>query len=239
MDGTGDDVKLLVAVGLRLIILVHVGHRDEIVGITVDEEHRTVALGKLLHGRGLLEVPAVAALRDDAGAVQDRERGQVEAVLQVVGELVPGGGVAAVLDEGADVGREVVAAHHHGRGSAHGHAVDHHEVILEDVVGHHRPVFHVQPVQPAHLGGLALGITVVLQVRDHDVVVELVPVHFHEVHEDEMVVRIAVHDDGGALCGGRILGGSIDGVKLVAVRIHAGDILDDPLCQCIYQFLPG
>ena len=32
-----------------------------------------------------------------------------------------------------------------------------------------------------------------------------------------------------SLCPGGILGGCIDGVEFVAVRIHAGDILEDPL----------
>ena len=153
----------------------------------------------------------------------------LEAVLEVVGELVPGGGVAAVLDEGADVGREVVAAHHHRGGRAHGHAVHDGEVVLEDVVGDRGPVFHVQAVEPAHLGGLALGVAEELEVRDHHVIVELVAVHAHEVHEDKVVVGVAVDDDGGTLGRGGILGGGVDGVQLVAVRVRAGDVLEDAL----------
>ena len=99
------------------------------------------------------------------------------------------------------------------------------------------PVFHVQTVEPAHLGGHALGVAEELQVRDHDIIVELVAVHAHEVHEDEVVVRVAVDDDGRALGRSGILGGGVNGVELVTVRIRAVDILEDALL--VQVVIPG
>ena len=57
----------------------------------------------------------------------------------------------------------------------------------------------------------------IVEIRHHDVVVEVVPVHPHQVQETDVVVGVAVHNDRGTLRFGRIGGGGIDPVELVTV----------------------
>ena len=54
----------------------------------------------------------------------------------------------------------------------------------------------------------------ILQIRHHHIVVELIPVHLYQIQEDEVVVGIAVHYHRSAFCLGGILCGSVDCVHL-------------------------
>ena len=202
---------------------------NEVVGVAVDEEHRAVALLELLHGRSLPESPAVLHLGHKAGALKHIGRDESEALLSVVVELQHHRGVTAVLHEGANIFGKRVATGHHHRCAAHGNAVEHHEVVVEDVVCHRDPLLDVETVVPAHLDMVAFGIAVILKVREEDVVVKVVAVHAHQIQEHEVVVAVAVDHDCSSLCGSRILGRNVAGVNLEIVVAHDEGIPEDTL----------
>ena len=229
VDGTGGHPVLLVALFLGVVVLPEVFERDKVVGVSMDEQHRLLTLGQGLAAIGLREGPAEFALGNDAGAGEDYLGQQRAHVLEVLGELAADRAVAAVFHEALHVVRQLLAAGHHNGGGAHGHAVQHHKVVLEQVVGNINPLHHIQAVLPAHLDLVTLGITVVLQVREEDIVVELVPVHTHQVEEHIVVVPVAVHHDGGAVGLGGIGGRHGAGVQLKAFVIGDPVILEDAL----------
>ena len=237
MDGAGGDPHFLVALDLGVVVQLEVREGYEVVGVSVDEEHRAVALGQLLDGRGFPEAPAVFLFRHQAGALEHIRRDEPEAFLAIVVELPDHGGVAAVLDEAADVFRQRIAAGHHDGRGAHGHAVQHHEVIFEDFMRDLRPLLHVVAVVPAHLDVVALRIAVVLQVREEHVVIELVAVHPNQVKEHDVVVSVTVHHDGGAAGRGGILRRHVAGVYLEVVVSCNGGVFQH--AQDLERIVPG
>ena len=104
--------------------------------------------------------------------------------------------------------------------------MDDHEVIVPDAVDERYPPFYVKPVQPSHLHGLALRISVIMEVRHEYVVVQGIPVHPHEIHEADVVVGVAMDDDSGTFSLARLRSGGIDGVELESAFSDHGRVLE-------------
>ena len=107
--------------------------------------------------------------------------------------------------------------------------MDNHEVVTENAMGYLSPLQHVETVEPTHLDGIATGIAVILEVRNEDIVVEIVAIHPHEVEEDEVVVAVAMDHDGGTLGLLRVLCRGIYGVDADVVVAGNYSILQDAL----------
>lgn len=87
MDGPLGDPHLLIAVDLGIVVPLEVAEGNEVVGIAVDKEHGTVAVGKLVERRSLPEAPAVPVPCDETCALEDIRRNEAEALLAVIVEL--------------------------------------------------------------------------------------------------------------------------------------------------------
>ena len=67
----------------------------------------------------------------------------------------------------------------------------------------------------------------VLKVGEHDVIVELIPVHAYKIEEYKVVVPISVDHNRGALGICRIGSRNIARVNLVAIVTYNNGILED------------
>ena len=148
----------------------------------------------------------------------------MEHLLQIMLVLVPDRRVAAILDEGPDIFRELLAAGHHRGGAAHGDSVHHEKVVSENLVGLFDEADGIESVQPAHLDGIALGIAVVVEIRDEDIVVERITVHPHQIEEADVIVGVAMDHDRRALGVCRIGGRDIFIVEVAAAFAFEGSV---------------
>src|SRR3712207_9294146 len=73
------------------------GH--ESVTAAVDEEHGLRATTDAVDGRKITEIPPVAPLGEQGCGVKQGERRQRELLIELLGKLIKGAGVAAILHE--------------------------------------------------------------------------------------------------------------------------------------------
>ena len=144
-----------------------------------------------------------------------------------MGELVPHRGIAAILHKGTEIRGQILPAEHHRGRCAHGHPMDHQEIITPDIMGHFAPAAHIQAVQPSHLDGPALGQAMIMQIGHHHVVIQAVTVHPHQVQEADVVIGIAMHHHSRSLRFGRTARRCKDGMQPIAVFPDQGGIAKD------------
>ena len=229
MHSSGHLPLLLVAVLLGIVVYLKMRERNEVVGIAVNEEHRQYALGHLSRRRSLPETPAILFLSNKTRTLKHIRRNKPEALLTVGVELLDHGSITAVLDKALDIIGQRVATGHHDRSAAHRDAVKNHKAVVEQLVGDRDPLLNVQTVKPPHLNLVTLRIAVILQVREEHVVVELVPVHTHQIQEYIVIVAISVDNDGRSFSLLGPCGGHIAGMQLLAVPAGRPGVLENTL----------
>jgi len=116
--------------------------------------------------------------------------------------------------------------------------VENGEIVLENVVSDIGPLFYIISVEPTHLGVITLGISVILKVREYDIVVEVVAIHTDKIQEYIMVVSVTVYYDCGASCVCRVCCRNIAGVNPVSVKcaVYSG-IFED--AESLEAVIPG
>ena len=87
-------------------------------------------------------------------------------------------------------------------------------------VGHGRPLQHIQTIEPTHVDMVALALPVGIQVGHQNVHAQQMMIDVGDVQHVQTVAPIAMHQQGGALCGGdgRQIHGMEHGVALAAAQ---------------------
>ena len=158
--------------------------------------------------------------------MEQREGREPELRLQLLAELVPYARIAAVVYKAAHIAGEVFARHHHRCGSSHGYAVYHHpERIAEESRSRADPLHHVQPVEPAHLDGLASALSRMAQVGHQDVVSERMVVHVSDVEHVGGTVSVSVNHQ-------RRVSRRTGGIRIERVESRSVGSRDERVFQC-------
>ena len=74
-----------------------------------------------------------------------------------------------------------------------------HEIIIPDIMCHYCKLLDIKPVKPSHLDSPTFRFTMVMEVRDHHIVIEFVPIHPDQVEETDVVVGVAMNHNSRSL----------------------------------------
>ena len=193
----------------------------------MDEEHRQAAFCDLRQRRGLAEIPPVFQVAQPAGRIQQRECRQPERRLQFLGELVPDARIAAIFDKAPDVGPLGLARGHHRRGSPHRDAMhDHPRIAAENPVGNLHPVQQIEAVEPPHADCPPFALPVVMQIRQQDVIPQVMVIEVADHQHPHGAVRITVDDNRRAV--GRHGSRRVEGVQPDTLRIGDHGVAQRP-----------
>ena len=223
------DPLLLILLGSTLFVVERIDHPGRHIAIlaTVDKEHRPLTLTHSLERRGLQEIPTETPATDQVCRMQNRERGQVIILLELLLELLPHAHIAAILDKAAYGGCQIgLAGEHHRRGGSHRNAV--HDDLLLRPKEHWQlvdPGLYVQAVVPSHADRISATLAVVAQRGQQDVVAHAV-VDPSDLQHPEGMIRISVYNYGGAT--GRLVGHDAIGRQWCAIlgrQMLQGEVL--------------
>ena len=118
MTGALNEKQVFVGAASVIELMHHISG-DEIVLCAVDKEHRHLCVADALDCVDLFEIVFCDMFIEEVRAVEQR-RSRNMGVFELIIELCPRAGIAAVGNGEFDILRQVgVAAHHHNGGAAH------------------------------------------------------------------------------------------------------------------------
>ena len=149
----------------RRIHLIQHGKGNEGILPAVDEQHRRAGVRHLCRSAGLPQRKARPAAQQRVCRVQHGKRRQAIGFFQLITELLPCSGIAAILHDSPHVGRQRLSRRHHYGGGPHGHAHEH-DIRRAVLCGNTlHPCGNVPPLGPAHPDIPALALAVAACVR--------------------------------------------------------------------------